>query len=146
MFERLATQVPLFRDDVPSAARAAVILFILVWFLELNIFLPLILTAFQIFSGNDRQMVGGVFLMILTGAWQILNATLIVALAYQKNWARVLELVLTSFGILLCAVWLILKQNFHPGPLYLCNAVATALLLVPSARAWFLRSTVTGDR
>jgi hypothetical protein len=141
MFERLATQVPLFRNDAPWAALAAVVLFVLIWFKELNTFLSLASAAFSNFHPTDRQRVGGALLLIFSIAWQLLNATLTVAMVYRRNWARVFEFVLTSFEILLIAVLPFLKQKFNPGLLYFGNAAATALLLAPSARVWFLQST-----
>jgi hypothetical protein len=145
MFERLAAQVPLFRDDAPWAARAAVVLFVLIWFKELNTFLSLALAVFGNFHPTGPQRVGGAVVLIFAVAWQLLNATLTVAMAYRKNWARVIEFVLTSFEILLVAVLLFLKQKFNPGLLYFGNAAATGLLLAPSARAWFLQSTQTKE-
>jgi hypothetical protein len=71
------------------------------------------------------------------GLWFTLNATFMLAMVYQKNWARITQTLSTIIGLLLLGWDVIIGNDFKPGIVYLSNAVATVLLFQPSADAWF---------
>ncbi|RFU49585.1 hypothetical protein [Paraburkholderia sp. DHOC27] len=132
----------MFNGDAPWTARAAVVIFVLIWFWELNTFLSIAWITVSKIHLTDRQRVGAVGMLIGLSGWQILNATVIVGLVYRRNWARIIELALTVFGLVLVAALVAMKQPFAPGVIYFSNAAATLLLFSRSARAWFIKPIV----
>ena len=78
-------------------------------------------------------------MLVFMVSWLCLNAALTLGLAYRKNWARVTEMLLTLFGLLLVALSFSFKRSLSPGILYFANAAATVLLFLPPATSWFTR-------
>lgn len=145
MYQQLAERVPLFGTKAPWAARLSFSLFVFAWFWELNESLHL-LSLIRPIHLNPKQHLGVVLMSVIWGGWQVLNVVLLIGIAYRCNWARVMQLIITLFGMLLLLTLQILKQRFDPGVLYFCNAAATALLFVPSTAAWFSNSLLQARR
>lgn len=145
MYQWLAERVPLFGANAPWAARLSFLLFVFGWFWELNNSLHLFLLTSRI-PLNPKQHLGLVMMSVIWGGWQLLNAVLLTGIAYRGNWARVMQLIVTVFGMLLLLTLQILKLRFDLGVLYFCNAAATVLLFFPSVAAWFSGSVLQARR
>jgi hypothetical protein len=145
MYQRLTERVPLFGTDAPWVVRMSFVLFVFVWFWELNESLYL-LSMTKLIHQTPKQHIGFVLMGVIWGGWQLFNVVLLIGIAYRGNWARVIQLIITVFGLLLLMTVQLLNQRFHVGLLYFSNAAATALLFVPPAAAWFGRSIVQADR
>lgn len=144
MYQRLAERVPLSRTDAPWAVRMSFVLFVFVWFWELNESLYM-LSLIKLIHQTPKQHLGLVLMEVIWGGWQLFNVVLLIGIAYRGNWARVIQLVITVFGILLLMTVQLLNQPLHVGLFYFSNAAATTLLFVPSAAAWFGGSIVQMD-
>lgn len=145
MYQRLTERVPVFGADAPWAVRVSFVLFVLVWFWELNESLYMLSLMTRIHQ-TPKQHVGLVLMCVIWGGWQLLNVVLLIGVAYRGNWARVIQLIITVFGMLLLLTVQLLKQRFDIGLFYIGNAAATALLFMPSAAAWFGGSFAKADR
>ncbi|NML35530.1 hypothetical protein HHL14_32565 [Paraburkholderia sp. G-4-1-8] len=145
MYQRLTERVPLFGTDAPWVVRLSFVLFVFVWFLELNESLYA-LSISKLIHQTPQQHGGFVLMSVIWGGWQLFNVVLLIGIAYRGNWARVIQLILVVFGTLLLMTVQLLNQRFPVGLLYFGNAAATALLFVPSAAAWFGGSIVQEDR
>jgi hypothetical protein len=145
MYQRLTERVPLFGTDAPRVVRMSFVLFVFLWFWELNVSLSMLSMPAHIHQ-TPKQHMGFVLLCVIWGGWQLLNIVLLVGIAYRGNWARVIQLIITVFGTVLLTTLEVLNQWFDPSLFYFSNAAATALLFVPSAAAWFGGSLVQADR
>jgi hypothetical protein len=145
MYQRLTERVPLFGANAPWVVRVSFVLFVILWFSELNESLRL-LSLTKLIHQTSRQHVALVVMCVMWGGWQLLNVVLMVGVAYRCNWARVIELIITVFAMLLFLTMQLLRQRFDPNWFYFSNAAATALLFVPSAAAWFGGSFVHADQ
>jgi hypothetical protein len=132
--------VPLLDEEAPQAVKLAVLLFIFVWCGDIYFFSPIFSYAIQrgLFV-SEAQRVGSILMLVFMVSWLCLNAALTLGLAYRKNWARVTEMLLTLFGLLLVALSFSFKRSLSPGILYFANAAATVLLFLPPATSWFTR-------
>jgi hypothetical protein len=145
MYQRLTKNVPLFGNDAPWTPRASFLLLVFVWFRELSLSLQMFFLMGRI-QPTPKQQVGFVLIYVMWGGWQLLNFALLIGIAYRGNWARMIELIITVFGMVLLVILQLLKHGFDVGLLYLCNAAATTLLFTPSATAWFGRTKAKVDR
>jgi hypothetical protein len=144
MYQRLTERVPLFGADVPWVVRVSFLLFVFVWFWELNESLHFF-SLMELIHQTPTQHTGFVLLSTIWGGWQLFNVVLLIGIAYRGNWARVIQLIITMFGMLLLLVVQLLKQHVDVGLIYFGNAAATALLFLPSAAAWFGGAIIQAD-
>jgi cation transport ATPase len=127
--------IPLLRPEAPLPVKTAVILLALVWLRQMVFFVPEFLNGFrQGFSASRPEMVGTATL----GGYLALNATLMIAMAHQKNWARTMQ-ILSTLAEFLVIAWSLTFTDFKPGIVYFSDVVAVMLLLRPSVGAWFKR-------
>lgn len=145
MYQKLTERVPLFGIDTPWTVRTSFVLFVLVWFWELNAALH-VLSLTKAIPKTPKIHAGFVLMCVIWGGWMLFNVVLLASIAYRGNWARVMELIATVFGMVLLLTLQFLYHRFNVSLLYLSNAAATALLFTPSASAWFGRPTGRPER
>ncbi|WP_233849692.1 hypothetical protein [Paraburkholderia sp. HD33-4] len=126
--------IPLLQPEAPRLVKIAALLFALVWLRQMIFLVPLLLEDLRqgIYASRVQQQA-----IATLAFWLALNATLILAMIYQKNWARITQTLSTLVGLLLIVWDIIFGNDFNPGVVYFSNAVATVLLFLPSADAWF---------
>lgn len=124
--------IPLLDREAPLSVKIAVVLFALVWLRQMVYLLPLLSYNFHqsLYVPPVQQKA-----LATLAFWLALNATLMLGMVYQKNWARITQTLSTLVGLLLI-VW-DPANDFKPGVVYLSDAVATVLLFLPSSDAWF---------
>jgi len=124
--------IPLLQPETPRLVKIAVVLFAFVWLRQMLFLAPLPLNDFRqgLYASQVQQQA-----IATLALWLALNATLMIAMVYQKNWARITQVLSTLVGLLLIA-W-DPTNDFKLGIVYLSNVVATVLLFRPSADAWF---------
>jgi hypothetical protein len=134
MIVKEKSSIPLLEAEAPLPVKIAVLLFALVWVGQMHFLLPHLLYDFRqgLYASQVQQKA-----IATLGLWLALNATLMLAMVYQKNWARITQALSTMVGLLLIVWEVIFRAEFKPGILYSSNAVATVLLFLPSADAWF---------
>jgi hypothetical protein len=145
MHQLLKERVPLFGMHAPWAVRTSFVIFVLVWFQELNDSLH-ILSLTKFIHQTQQMHIGLIVICVMWGGWQLFNVLVLTGIAYRGNWARLIQLTITLFGTLFLLTTQMLNHRFNIGLFYLANAAATALLFVPSATTWFSKSTVQRDR
>jgi len=134
MIAKEKRSIPLLQPEAPRLVKIAVVLFALVWLRQMLFFTPLLLNDFRQGLYASR---GGQQAIATLAFWLAINTMLIIAMAYQKNWARITQLLSTLAGLLLIAWSLTFTNDFKPGIVYFSDVVATVLLFRPSADAWF---------
>jgi hypothetical protein len=138
MKEKARSTIPLLAPGTPRTVQIAVLLFTLSWLDQIRFLFPLLSYIFrQGLYASQIQRLGSVFIIVILGCWLALNAALIIGLIYQKNWARITQMLLTLFGLLLLALAVAFSTTFKAGNLYIVSATAAVLLFLPSASAWF---------
>ncbi|SDE39658.1 hypothetical protein [Paraburkholderia lycopersici] len=125
--------IPLLHPEAPQPVKIATLLFALVWLRQMFFLVSLLEDAREGLYASQVQREA----IATLAFWLVLNATLMLAMVYQKNWARNTQALSTLAGLLLIVWDVIAGNDFNPGIVYLSNAVATVLLFLPSADAWF---------
>lgn len=138
MIDKARDPIPLLAPGTPWTVKAAVLLFTLSWLYQVHSSLPLLSYAFrQGLYASHLQRLGSILVIAGLGCWFALNAALIFGLVYQKNWARISQMLLTLVGLLLLALFVTYSATANVGSLYIVGATAAVLLFLPSSTAWF---------
>jgi TonB family protein len=132
MIVKNKSSIPLLAPEAPLPVKIAIVLLAIVWFRQMVYLFPFLSDNFHpsVYVSPLQQKV-----IATLAFWLALNITLMLGMAYQKNWARLTQALSTLVGLLLI-VW-DPAHDFKPGLIYFSDAVAAILLFLPSADAWF---------
>jgi hypothetical protein len=128
------SSIPLLQPEAPLPVKISVVLFALVWLRQMHYLLPAFLYDFHHVHHVSRAKQQADATLAF---WLALDATSILAMVFRKNWARITQVLSTLAGLLLIAWSLTIGMDFRPGIVYFSGVVATVLLFLPSAVAWF---------
>jgi hypothetical protein len=138
--EQAANKIPIMGKSAPAEAKLALMLIVFVLCDYAYKFYPLFLVRMpKSFRGPWTQKGAFIVLTVFFGGFLLINVCILLGLAYRKNWARIVGLLLAIFWI--GNIALVASTN---GSLWrsvnvpsVAYVVAIGLVFLPTTGTWF---------